>query len=111
EDFAVERYLLGLRGEVPAVAAPAAIALAALPVHVGPGDEVEVFGSVYARIDLRGAAEGTRLHAWLEGERGVDWALAAVAIGSDARALQRVSAPSGQGVHRVHVTVELLREV
>lgn len=82
-----------------------------MPAHTPAGVPLEVFGSAYAWVDVRGAPPGSRLRVWLRGEYGVEWALTGSRIAEDGRELQgHVSAPPRRGDRRSYLPVELTPE-
>lgn len=117
EDFAVARWFLGERdahselhaldGLDGTIVPEFEAKLADMPEHTPAGTPLDVFGSAYAWIDVRGAPEGSRLRVWLRGEYGVEWALTGSRIAEDGRELGRLSAPPRRGDRRSYLPVEL----
>ena len=117
EDFAVARWYLGDRDEhsefhaldgMDGTITPEFEArLEDMPEHTPAGKPLDVFGSAYAWVDVRGAPEGSRLRVWLRGEYGVEWALTGSRIAEDGSELGRLSAPPRRGDRRSYLPVEL----
>lgn len=80
---------------------------AELPHYSPTSPEVEVFGSQYALVDVRGAPPESRLRVWLRGEYGVEWALTGSRLDANGRELGRLSAPPRRGDGRSYLPVEL----
>lgn len=118
-EFAVARWFLGdrdrhgffpaLRGLGPSASPPemASVSLAELPEHTRVGPEIGVYGSQFARVNVRGAPENSRLRVWLRGEYGVEWALTASRLAADGSELARLAAPPRRGDRRSYLPVEL----
>jgi hypothetical protein len=107
--FAIDRYLL-LADEwsVPRIEPEWKIAVASLPAHTGPSAEpIDLYGSGYAEVDVRGAPPGSRLRVWLRGEFGVDWSLVAAVLDATGAERTRVTAPPGTNARRSYLAVEL----
>lgn len=69
--------------------------------------EVEPYGTAYARVDVSGAPEGSRLRVWLEAEYGVQWTLGAVRLDEAGRDLAHTFAPA-RDTPTSYLSVELL---
>lgn len=121
EDFAAARWYLGERDQhtefrqldgLDGTVKPSfELALADLPKHTPAGHALDVFGSAYAIVDVRGAPRGSRLRVWLRGEYGVEWALTASRINEEGREVTgRLSAPPRRGDRRSYLPVELTEE-
>ena len=118
-ELAVARWWLGdrdahrvfptLRGLGSGATVPVfeAVARADLPHYSKTGPEVEVFGSQYALVDVRGAPAESRLRVWLRGEYGVEWALTGSRLDASGRELGRLSAPPRRDDGRSYLPVEL----
>ncbi len=119
EDFSVVRGFLGqadrhspmqaLRGLGPG-ASPAVVfelGLADLPHHTPNGPELQTHGTVFARVDVRGAPAQSRLRVWLRGEYGVEWGLTASRLDASGKELARLSAPPRRHDRRSYLPVEL----
>ncbi len=103
ESLAVQRWFAGraaatgLVGELPRgarVPIRAAATWEQLPRQTPPADPpLEVHGSGYVRVDVRGAPPGASLRIWLRGEYGVEWSLIALRFDEHGRDLGRMTAP------------------
>jgi hypothetical protein len=78
-----------------------------LPRALVSDAEVEPYGSAYARIDVRGAPEGSYLRVWLEGEFGVQWSLGATRVDATGRDVSHSFVPS-RNEPRAYQPIELL---
>ncbi len=81
--------------------------LAALPHHTGASPVLDVYGSAYAMVDVRGAPSDSRLRIWLRGEYGVEWQLSATRLDAEGRERGRLSAPPRVGDRRAYLPIEL----
>ena len=122
EGFSVVRGFLGeadanspmrmLRGLGPGASAPVVfdLSLADLPHHTAAGPELQPFGTVFARVDVRGAPAQSRLRIWLRGEYGVEWGLTASRLNAAGRELARLSAPPRRHDRRSYLPMELTED-
>ncbi|MEM1417382.1 MAG: hypothetical protein AAGH15_20965, partial [Myxococcota bacterium] len=119
---AVARYFVGPRAGLAAqpaaagfgaeLAPPLAFDLpfAALPEHTAGSPPLAPFGSVYGRVEVRGAPLSSRLRVGLRGEHGVEWKLVAVRLDASGRELGRLEATPDPANPRAYLPVELTPE-
>ena len=90
--------------------APVSHRLKTLPARVTGDPPLQPFGSAYVALETTDVARPGTVRAWLEGEYGVRWSLAAVQLDEDDKELARVIAPPTDRSGRAYLPIELLED-
>jgi len=115
EGLAVLRWFVGRASPTDAVAAaldsdakvPISRRMKRLPTRVIIHEPLQSFGSAYLIMDGAVWNGSTRLRAWLQGEYGVRWSLAAVQLDDHGNEIRRITAPHTGPTPQAYLPIEI----